>query len=103
MSNSQSPEQQLQSILKNISTGRDLTTGDITQESNTVNSNNTFITLIVSGKDSISSNKESLVSALSPILDQINPETIQQAYEKSLPPDADLWDLKSNDKEFCVN
>ena len=37
------------------------------------------------------------ISALSPILAQINPETIQQAYQKSLPPDAELWDLESND------
>ena len=31
------------------------------------------------------------------ILAQINTETVQQAYQKSLPPDAELWDLESQD------
>ena len=86
-----------QKILKDISTERDLTTGDINQENNPVNSNNTFITLILSDKESISSDKEAIISALFPILAQINPETIQQTYQQSLPPDADLWNLESND------
>lgn len=49
------------------------------------------------GKELFSTDKEALISALSPILNQINPETIQQAYQKSLPPNAELWNLESND------
>ena len=86
-----------QELVKNTSVGRDFTARDFSQENNTTNNNNTFITLILSGNESLSTDKETIISALSPIFAQINPEAIQQAYQKSLPPDAELWDLESND------
>lgn len=81
-----------QDLLKEIS-AHDIQTGDISQENKTVN----FINIFLLGNESISSDKEALISAISTILNQINSETIHQAYQKSLPPDADLWDLESND------
>ena len=81
-----------QDLLKDIS-ANDIKTGNISQKNKTVNN---FINIFLSGNESISSDKETLISTLSPILAQINPETIQQAYQKSLPPDADLWNLESN-------
>lgn len=86
-----------QKLLENISTGRDLTTGDINQKSNT------FINLILSSKESIYSDKEALISTLSSILAQINPETIQKAYENSLPPDAELWYSKPDNIESILS
>ena len=91
-----------QEVFKETSVGRDLSAGDISVEKNTYKP--TFIKyLIVSGNESVSSNQETIISALSPILTQINPETIQQAYQKSLPPDAELWDLESNDITAILN
>lgn len=86
-----------QELVKNTSVGGDFTARDISQQNKTVHNNNTFINLILSNKESISSDKEALISTLSPILTHINPETIQQASQNSLPPDAELWNLESND------
>ncbi len=88
-----------QELVKNTSVGRDFTARDFSQENNT----NTFINIFLSGKESISSDKQTIISALSTILAQINPETIQQAYQKSLPPDSDLWDLESHDPATILN
>ena len=95
MSDFQNPQYR-QGILDNTTVGGNLSTRDFNQESNTVNSNNTFITLILSDNKIVSSEKETLISALSPILAQINLETIQQAAQKSLPPDPEIWGLESN-------
>ncbi|MEL6462036.1 MAG: hypothetical protein AAFQ91_28010 [Cyanobacteria bacterium J06621_15] len=81
-----------QDLLKDIS-ANDIKTGNISQKNETTNN---FINIFISGNESISSETKAIISALSPILAQINPKTIQQAYQKSLPPDAELWDLESN-------
>ncbi len=88
-----------QDLLKDIS-AHDIKTGDISQKNKTVNN---FINIFLSDSESISSDKEILISALSPILDQINPETIQKTYQNSLPPDADLWNLESNNIAAILN
>lgn len=89
-----------QELVKNTSVGRDFTARDFSQKNETVNN---FINIFLSGNESISSDKETITSALSPILTQINPETIQQAYQKSLPPDAELWNLESHDPTAILN
>jgi hypothetical protein len=103
MSNSQNPQERSQGILDNTKVGGDLSARDISQESNTINSNNTFLTLILSGNEIVSSDTEAIISDLSPILDLLNPETIQEAYQNSLPPDAGIWNLESTDIAAILN
>ena len=101
MGDSQDPQEQSQGIFDSTTVSGDLSARDITQKSSTVNNN--FINLILSGNESISSDKEALISALSPILAQINQETLQEAYQKSLPSDAELWDVESSDVTAILN
>ena len=100
MSDLQNPQERSQGILDSTTVDGDLSARDITQKSNTTN---TFITLITSGNESVSSDKTDLISTLSSILAQINPETIQKAYKNSLPPDAELWYSKPDNLESILS
>ena len=68
------------------------------------NKANIFIDKLMSSYESLESKKISnLLIGLSSIIAQINPENIQRAYQNSLPPDAELWNLQSNDIAAILN